>query len=118
MSGVDNMDTTLDTLERFYDKVDKGDVDGCWLWKATKVGHMKYGSMRFRGRMQYAHRVSFIIHLGEIPQKMFVCHACDIPQCVNPRHLFLGTASDNKQDSIAKGRSKGKALSYPPLTEQ
>ena len=58
------------------------------------------------GRSMNAHRASFLLFNGEIPDKLFVCHRCDNPSCVNPKHLFLGTSKDNNQDRSNKGRTQ------------
>lgn len=77
----------------------------CWLWTAGVRGNShKYGSVWFRGRNWSAHRVSWVLHFGEIPNGMLVLHKCDVPLCVNPAHLFTGTNQDNTQDCIRKGR--------------
>lgn len=78
--------------------------DPCWVWyKATdKDG---YGVIQVNSQHAKAHRFSFLQHKGFIPSKWHVCHTCDNPSCVNPEHLFVGTSSDNRQDSIRKGRS-------------
>jgi HNH endonuclease len=92
--------TTKD-ITRFWAKVDKsGD---CWLWKASK-NHDGYGRLQVNGRAIAAHRISYEIAHGPIPDGLCVCHHCDTPACVNPSHLFLGTHWDNKQDSVRKGR--------------
>lgn len=65
---------------------------------------MQYGYFYFRGWGQRAHRVSWIIANGEIPEDNDVLHSCDVPRCVNPAHLFLGNDSINIKDAVAKGR--------------
>lgn len=87
---------------RFWSKVNK--TSTCWLWtgKPDKAG---YGYVnRGNHRCIFAHRASWIITRGPIPFGLFVCHKCDVPLCVNPEHLFLGTQADNIRDMIAKGR--------------
>lgn len=83
--------------------------DGCWLWNG-QIGKRGYGMIgvpkRYGPRIQYAHRVSWRLHRGEIPDGLSVLHRCDNPKCVNPDHLFLGTAGDNIRDCVAKGRQR------------
>lgn len=86
---------------RFWEKVRK--TDGCWLWTANtnEFGHGKYWDGI---RVENAHRHSWRIHNGPIPDGLSVLHRCDVPDCVNPQHLFLGTQSDNIHDMMKKGR--------------
>jgi hypothetical protein len=96
--------------ENFEKRVAMDPNSGCWLWTGTK-GTNGYGvgynvrQGRKDGERTTAHRMSYIIYNGNIPSGMMVCHRCDTPICVNPEHLFLGTAADNTRDKIAKGRA-------------
>jgi hypothetical protein len=89
-------------LERFFSKVDK--TDSCWIWTGAKDSKEGYGMFWFEGRSQRAHRVSWEIHFGKIPNNLRVCHKCDTPSCVNPFHFFLGSDADNIADRNSKGR--------------
>src|ERR1041384_2334195 len=85
--------------ERFMSWVDK--TSTCWLW--TGQGP-RYGNLRINGKTIKAHRCSYELFVGNIPDKMYVLHRCDIPKCVNPKHLFLGDQKDNMDDMRMKGR--------------
>ena len=91
--------------ERFAIQVDHA-ANGCWLWKGGKTGRrgQKYGVIWVRGQETAAHRASYELHVGPIPDGLCVLHRCDTPLCVNPDHLFLGTLSDNQKDAVAKKR--------------
>lgn len=76
---------------------------GCWLWGGA-VNVLGYGMINIAGKFWLAHRFSFYCHTGTNPNKMAVCHKCDVPGCVNPDHLFLGTWADNIRDRDNKQR--------------
>ena len=92
-------------IKNFWKKVDKKDNSSCWIWIGAHCNH-GYGQMRINNKMKMAHRISWIIHFGNIPEGLEVCHKCDNPECVNPSHLFLGTHQDNMDDRKSKGRNK------------
>lgn len=77
---------------------------GCLLWAGSWDG--KYGTLRWCGKLEKAHRLSWMCHRGQIPSGMLVCHKCDVMLCINERHLWLGTESDNTQDMYDKGRGE------------
>ena len=87
--------------DRFWRFVRK--TETCWLWIGAK-NSMGYGATCIDAHTTSAHRTSWILHYGPIPKQICILHRCDIPLCVNPVHLFLGTLKDNTQDAIKKGR--------------
>ncbi len=100
--GTTDSERDLTTEERFWSRVDRG--DDCWLWRAGLRGD-GYGAFGLgRGKQVSAHRYSYELHNGQIPDGMVVMHSCDVPTCVNPDHLRLGTQADNQADSVRKGR--------------
>jgi len=94
---------TKEARKRFLSKVNQQEFDDCWLWTG-KIHHAGYGLFK-HGCISYAaHRVSYFLHTGIDPGPTLVCHTCDTPLCVNPKHLWLGTDEDNTRDRDIKAR--------------
>jgi hypothetical protein len=94
---------------RFWESAQKLDNNRCWPWTGVCDQH-GYGHIHFRTRKIKAHRVSYEMHYGPIPEGNVICHVCDNPNCVNPNHLFSGTQSENMRDASRKNRLSPKSL--------
>lgn len=94
---------------RFASKVDRsGGDDACWPWLSWVDDH-GYGRFTLNYRSQHAHRIALVLD-GRDPGSGYACHTCDNKVCVNPRHLYVGTAQTNRRDAVARGRA-----TYNPL---
>lgn len=104
--------------ERFWSRVDRCGPDDCWEWQAgARYG---YGRLSFRNETIPVHRYSFELAYGPIPDGMYVCHRCGNKRCVNPAHLYAGTAADNNRDTVNQGRCnprRGKHAATAKITE-
>jgi hypothetical protein len=104
--------------ERFWKYVQRGEPDDCWIWTAS-TDRYGYGQFKMDGKMVKAHRFSYTLAHGPIPDGLHVLHHCDNPPCVNPAHLFPGSHIDNMRDREAKGRgTRGTANGRCRLTDE
>jgi ATP/maltotriose-dependent transcriptional regulator MalT len=94
----------LDVLQRLVSRTKKNNL-GCWVF-AGSLSKSGYGKMSVNGKQEEAHRVSYRLFKGEIPNLRDVAHDCDNPSCINPCHLRLLTRSENHRDSVKRGRIK------------
>lgn len=97
----------MNIKDRFNEKWIPVTESGCWLWTAG-VDRDGYGRMCINKSAALAHRISAEIHGILIDSSMNVCHKCDVPSCVNPDHLFVGTHKENMMDRDKKGRVSAK----------
>lgn len=104
---------TMTPEQRIENKRTIDPITNCWVWNGSIITEdvgKQYGKFRVGSRSDSsrrfitAHRYSYLVYKGEIPEGMLVCHTCDNPKCFNPEHLFIGTHQDNTDDMIKKGR--------------
>ena len=91
-------------VDIFWSNIQKSIDTECWIYTKC-ISTTGYGRIQINRKFVFAHRFSYQLHFGDIPDGMFICHHCDNPPCCNPSHLFLGTSSDNSNDMAAKFRN-------------
>jgi hypothetical protein len=105
--------------ERFWSNVNITDFFLCWNWGGYR-DNKGYGRLGIKGRLIYAHRLSYTLNIGEIPKGLCVCHKCNNTSCCNPYHLYAGTPKDNSDDMIRANRQEhrsGENHPHAKLTE-
>ena len=103
------MKKTIPTHLYFWKYTERNGVDDCWPWLGTKDQH-GYGRVPFMTAKFKAHRVSYEMAYGPIKDSLIILHDCDNPNCVNPKHLVMGTQKKNMQDASMRGRLNPKSL--------
>jgi hypothetical protein len=107
----------MNELSRFEAKVWHEPASGCWLWTGALYWD-GYGAFCMNGKQIRAHHAGWRLFRGDIPDGLWVLHHCDVPACVNPDHLFLGTHQRNMDDAVSKGRqARGRRVKAARLTE-
>ena len=95
-------------ISRLMNRIEPITESGCWLWTGPvcRAGYGKIGRGRRNEGTAKTHRVAWELFIGAIPKDTNVLHKCDVPCCVNPNHLWLGSHADNVADKIKKGRGR------------
>ncbi len=96
------MELTAKKIEKFWEKVHK--TEGCWLWTGA-TAKKGYGQIGINGKNYLAHRISYLIANGKMPEAPVLRHTCDVPKCVRPDHLLPGAHADNVRDMVERGRT-------------
>ncbi len=97
---------TKEEIDRFWSNVAIGGPDECWEWFGSRYKKSGHGAFNLSGGGQVvASRISYYLATNHDPGKQLVCHTCDNPPCMNPKHFFLGTQADNMHDCHIKGRT-------------
>jgi hypothetical protein len=91
-------------VARLEGRTERVPIAGCWIWTGVVIKQGGYGRIWYAGKSRSLHRLSYEMHVGAISPGMVICHACDVPACWNPAHLFVGTQKENIRDMIGKGR--------------
>jgi hypothetical protein len=101
-------------IKRFEEKFRV--TPGCWIWEGSRNAQ-GYGHFKYEGDVHKAHRIAYLMYVGEFPRHLVIMHRCDNPWCVNPEHLQPGTNAENTADRDAKGRKAvGEANGKSKLT--
>lgn len=112
------MNLTPQQIETFWSNVDQKGKDECWTWTGAKYGSMGYGRIRFNNRTYPAHRISYFLVFGEMPNAdLDTCHSCDNPQCVNPHHVSECTRQRNMQEAVLRGRISTQKLTVQDVLD-
>ena len=96
---------------RFNSRYQLDPQTGCWNWQGAKRTTAGYGAFSYKDQDYLAHRFSLMMQ-GQVIENALVCHHCDNPSCVNPDHLYLGTAKTNTLDKITRNRAQWQIPNY------
>lgn len=99
---------TSTCIARLWNRIQCQSDTECWLWTGAK-SKQGYGRFKLKGQLFSVTRLVYFLSYGKDPAPKHVCHTCDVPGCCNPKHLWLGTAGENNNDSVQKGRYERKS---------